>query len=314
MLHVEGTATSVVSYTRNLQSSGFVGSYWGTDQTNVGVIFKNGTTRSDDGGVNTMTIRNDGGDLRLQNNSTASATLSGGLTTITGDIRKSGSTAGNYSTWFGGNSTNSPYHEYFVNGLRRMYVGFANTNDTYIIAEEGAQLNLGTQGATRLTINTTGDVNITNALTLPNQPFCIIGGVAGTSVAYSAPMLIGSENRLFAYTSAGLNNATLSGWSSQAGQFWFTRTGRWQVNWQFYWNSFTAGSRVVINIRKPFGAPEQRYCAVNASGFSGDTMQSYSSIFYVNSGDYMETTFENGSGTLFFGGIKHTHLTVQFLG
>jgi hypothetical protein len=53
---------------------------------------------------------------------------------------------------------------------------------------------------------------------------------------------------------------------------------------------------------------------VNASGFSGDTMQSYSSIFYVNSGDYMETTFENGSGTLFFGGIKHTHLTVQFLG
>jgi hypothetical protein len=78
-LHVEGTADNVISYTRNLQASGYVASYWGTDQASVGVIFKNGSGRTPDGGANTMTVRNDGGDLRLQ----SSAGASGPSTCIT---------------------------------------------------------------------------------------------------------------------------------------------------------------------------------------------------------------------------------------
>jgi hypothetical protein len=42
-----------------------VGTIWQTD-FGQGVIFKNSTTRAADGGVNTMTVRNDTGDLRVQ--------------------------------------------------------------------------------------------------------------------------------------------------------------------------------------------------------------------------------------------------------
>jgi hypothetical protein len=67
-LHIEGNVNGdgIVNLTKNTNSSGFAASYWGTDQASVGVIFKNGSARSADGGVNTLTLRNDGGDLRLQ--------------------------------------------------------------------------------------------------------------------------------------------------------------------------------------------------------------------------------------------------------
>jgi hypothetical protein len=53
-----------------------------TDQTNVFSIFKNSSTRTSDGGVNTTTIRNDGGKLRLQSNIGEGITISGGLVGI----------------------------------------------------------------------------------------------------------------------------------------------------------------------------------------------------------------------------------------
>lgn len=152
-----GTSGSVVSYIRNLEPSGYVASYWGTDTATVGVIFKNGSTRSADGGVNTMTVRNDGGSLRLQNNSSAAITLSGNDSIFNGNILKLGSTSGIYSTWVAGDATNAPFHEYYAGGLRRMYIGYSNATDNYIIGENNTYLNLGTNGAARLKISPNGE-------------------------------------------------------------------------------------------------------------------------------------------------------------
>lgn len=52
---------------KNLNAGSSAGAvlYLQTDSANSGVIFKNSSTRSADGGVDTMTVRNDGGTLRL---------------------------------------------------------------------------------------------------------------------------------------------------------------------------------------------------------------------------------------------------------
>lgn len=65
-LHVHGDAGYIVHQIKNVSATGYSAIYLGTDDVNVGVIFKNGTSRTADGGVNTMTIRNDSGDLQLQ--------------------------------------------------------------------------------------------------------------------------------------------------------------------------------------------------------------------------------------------------------
>lgn len=58
---------SIVVQNTNSGSSAYSALTLVTDQGNFN-IFKNSTTRTDDGGVNTVTIRNDGGPLRLQSN------------------------------------------------------------------------------------------------------------------------------------------------------------------------------------------------------------------------------------------------------
>lgn len=64
---VDGTTTFVVTNSNNGTSANPVIKLT-TDQgdTGKGIIFKNSTAKTTDGGVNTMTVRNDGGSLRLQ--------------------------------------------------------------------------------------------------------------------------------------------------------------------------------------------------------------------------------------------------------
>jgi len=147
-----------------------------------------------------------------------------------------------------------------------------------------------------------------------NQPFCIVGCVGGASVGYGVGQVIGSLGYMYAYSSAGMTNSGTSGWNSSFGRFYFTKTGRWQVNWSFYWNNFAAGSRVAINrMNSGLVFQESRYCALNAGGIGGDTTQAYSTLFYANAGDILECSFTNGSGTIYFGGITHTHCTYHFI-
>ena len=148
-----------------------------------------------------------------------------------------------------------------------------------------------------------------------NQSFCIVGCVGGASVGYGVGQVIGSLGYMFAYSSASMTNSGTSGWNSSFGRFYFTKTGRWQVNWSFYWNNFAAGSRVQINrLNSGLVYQESRYCALNGGGIGSDTTQAYSTLFYAYAGDILECTFSTGSGTLYFGGITHTHCTYHFLG
>lgn len=61
---------------KNSKSTGYIAIAMGNDST-YGVIFKNGSARTADGGADTMTVRNDGGNLRLANNGSTEIILSG---------------------------------------------------------------------------------------------------------------------------------------------------------------------------------------------------------------------------------------------
>jgi len=148
-----------------------------------------------------------------------------------------------------------------------------------------------------------------------NQPFCIVGCIGGASIGYGVGQVIGAFGFMYAYSSASMNNLGTSGWNSPFGRFYFTKSGRWQVNWSFYWNNFAAGSRVVLNRYNSASViQESRYCALNGGGIGGDSTQAYSTLFYVNAGDFTECSFSTGGGTIYFGGITHTHCTYHFVG
>jgi hypothetical protein len=200
-------------------------------------------------------------------------------------------------------------------------MGYATASNFDLSVENGAQLAINTNGAARMIIAAGGLTTINNSLSVAggdivcaNQPFCIVGGTPGASVGYGVGTPFGNLGRLFAYTSAGMSNTFLSGWDSTSGVFFITRTGKWKVDWSFYWNNFAAGSRATITVQNSFSVTtETRYCALNGGGIGADTTQAYSSVFYCNAGDRIFASFQSGSGTLYFGGITHTHVTFHFV-
>lgn len=152
------------------------------------------------------------------------------------------------------------------------------------------------------------------SISCANQPFCIVGGVPGASVFYPVGAVWGAGSQLVAYTSAGMSNSGTSGWSSGAGAFFFTKTGRWQVNWSFYWNNFAGGSRgTLLHFNSAGALLETRYCALWGAGIGSDTTQAYSTLIYGSAGDFLQCQFQSGSGTLYFGGITHTHVCFHFV-
>lgn len=62
----------------NAGSSAFSSIYLGNNGGSVAAMFLNSSTRSTDGGVNTFTIRNDAGDLRLQSSGSSGMHITGG--------------------------------------------------------------------------------------------------------------------------------------------------------------------------------------------------------------------------------------------
>ena len=93
-------------------------------------------------------------------------TISANLT-VNGDFRKEGGNSGaNWLSIRGTDTLNSPYIEFFVNSLRRSYIGYATTTSMNVFTENGATLQLGTEGIARMTINTAGKVALTGELTV----------------------------------------------------------------------------------------------------------------------------------------------------
>jgi len=186
---------------------------------------------------------------------------------------------------------------------RDMGWGTANTIIRGCTMEEGLTL-------------TGGNLTLTGGagrIATTNQPFCIVGGVAGASVGYGVGAIWGGAGRLFAYTSAGMSNVFLNGWDSSSGVFFPPVGGKWRVAWSFYWNNFAGGSRGTITVVNSSSAiTEVRYVALNGGGIGSDTTQAYSGLFYMNAGDRMYASFQSGSGTLYFGGITHTHCSFYY--
>jgi hypothetical protein len=212
-------------------------------------------------------------------------------------------------------------HDNIFTGYDLYYDGTFRTslNGTgFCFYKSGNAFNLlyanGTQGG-GVSMPSAMSVNSSGVISEAQKPFCIVGAVGGASIGYGAGQVIGSLGYLYAYQSASMSNSGTSGWNSSFGRFYFTNTGRWQVNWSFYWNNFAAGSRVVLNrYNSGSGIQESRYCALNGGGIGGDTTQAYSTLFYANAGDFLECGFSSGSGTIYFGGITHTHCTYHFIG
>ena len=100
------------------------------------------------------------GASRMRIDTSGNTTVVGNLTVdngTTGQFNKYGNTAGYNMNINGGTTSNSPNVDFYAAGLRRMYVGYANTSDTFIMAENSVNLKLGTNSTTRLTIYTTGN-------------------------------------------------------------------------------------------------------------------------------------------------------------
>jgi hypothetical protein len=186
------------------------------------------------------------------------------------------------------------------NGLRPLYLSLTGGGCTM---QEGLTL-------------TGGNLTLTGGagrIATTNQPFCIVGGVAGASVGYGVGAIWGGAGRLFAYTSAGMSNVFLNGWDSSSGVFFPPVGGKWRVAWSFYWNNFAGGSRGTITVVNSSSAiTEVRYVALNGGGIGSDTTQAYSGLFFMNAGDRMYASFQSGSGTLYFGGITHTHCSFYY--
>ena len=226
-----------------------------------------------------------------------------------------------YLAIYDGGADHTPYIDFTLSGTRKAYIGYATTTNFDFAVENGANLSIWTNGTTRMLIAATGGINIYNGLNVVggaiacvNQPFVIVGGVAGANITYAAGTNFGSSGNLLAYTSAGYSNTSGSGWESSTGRFWATLAGRYQVNFTFFWNGFNAGSRAIMRHFNSAGThQEDRYCAASSVGHGTDTVQTYSTIVYMSAGSYLEFNFQSGGGSLYFGGIIHTHCSFHFI-
>lgn len=97
------------------------------------------------------------------------------LTGATSVFYKYGGTVGYYMDIQGGTATNSPLVEFFAGGTRRCYLGNASSSSMDIYCQNGANLNLSTEGTTRMTIATSGNVGINTAT--PVTPVDVNGNV-----------------------------------------------------------------------------------------------------------------------------------------
>jgi len=84
----------------------------------------------------------------------------GNLTLNNSTFVKNGTTGGYSMNITGGTASNSPYLQFFSDGIRRCYFGDATTSAMTLAAENGARLNFLTEGVTRMTITTAGNVGI----------------------------------------------------------------------------------------------------------------------------------------------------------
>jgi hypothetical protein len=82
--------------------------------------------------------------------------------------QKGGNSGANFFNIQGNDLGSSPYLGFYFNNTRRCYMGNTTATNVDIIAENGAQLSLGTGGVSRMTIDSAGDTSTTGKLTVQN--------------------------------------------------------------------------------------------------------------------------------------------------
>ena len=80
--------------------------------------------------------------------------------------QKGGNSGANFFNIQGNDMGSSPYLGFYFNNTRRCYMGNTTATNVDIIAENGAQLSLGTGGVSRMTIDSAGDTSTSGKLTV----------------------------------------------------------------------------------------------------------------------------------------------------
>ena len=130
---------------------------------------------------------------------------------LNGDFRKVGGTSGtNYFGIRGTDPLNSPYLEFFTANVRRSYIGYATATSMNVFTENGAVLQLGTEGVTRMIIDTAGDAIATNNL----KGACLVVNGGGT---YQPGSLFSDSNWGLIMRARVAGLAGIFGWYDSAG-------------------------------------------------------------------------------------------------
>jgi len=233
--------------------------------------------------------------------------------TVYGDFCRQGTTASNYMLIQDGGASNTPEIEFFLGYLRKLYIGFCDSTNSYIAADGSNNIALQAGGSTQLSVNSAGYVNVPGYITTPNQAFCITTCNTAASVSYTVGVV--GNTYLVAGTSAGLSNSGTNGWITGLGRFYTPYAGKWYVTVNMYFNSFAGGSRMAVNhLNSGGGVVEQRYCMVEQAGIAADTTRTNSGLYYCSVGDYFTVSVTTGSCTMFFGSVTHTCFQFHFLG
>jgi hypothetical protein len=127
-------------------------------------------------------------------------------------IKLGGSSETNYYAITGNDAGNSPYTEYFFNNIRRGYVGAATATNMPIVAENGAQLNLFTEGVSRMVIDTTGNILLAGAgsnckgINMPTGGYGLTWGPGYSRIYDDANLRICTDDIMYFHT--GSNTTT----------------------------------------------------------------------------------------------------------
>ncbi len=173
---------------------------------------------------------------------------------------------------------------------------------------------------TQTYINT--PVQLTGVLTSTAQPFVLLGhGGVGGSIGYGVGAVFGSSlayaSYFTPYQNVGFTNSGTNGWVSTFGRFYAPWTGRYQVNINFYWNYFSAGTRWQFrHFNSGGGGIYTKYCALEGGGIGADTVRSWGTTEYMTASDYFDIALTSYAGvcTAYFSGEIHSSMTIVFLG
>jgi hypothetical protein len=159
-------------------------------------------------------------------------------------------------------------------------------------------------------------LNNGGAIRFPVQPYCRLYG-GGNAVAQPIGATWGAGT-LYVGQSAGMSNVYGNGWYSAGGVFYAPTTGKYQINATFYWNYLVAGNRMILyhyNSGSPPSLIQSQYCCIEGGGIGADTIRQYSTMLFLNQGEFFYFSMASGSNgsVSYFSGYEHSQMTIYMI-